>query len=381
MSSAKSSFAVPILRTLVVLAVAGTLALVPAIASQADPQLTIAEQPAPTTEVASNDSAPYTLYAQSSDGFADVDWQQADAPTGPWTDGVGSSTVLLLSTSLPAGTVKYYQAVFTSGGSSVTSDVAKVTWIQGAPFVSWPAVPIVQLAGDTVHKTMTVTGLAPITVKWQLAASPFGPWTDIPNATTTDLTLTIDDSMNGEYLRPVASNSFSVLTPGIIAPIMVLPTTPTAPTESAVDTIPGNTVASVTLDGTTAIATFTSASASVITPGSLIYGYAYSSPTPLGWTRVLPDGTAQWNVGSLPVGVHTLAVMIPFGLVGAVLSGSGTFTVPPATTPPATPTAATTPELASTGASDAGPLALAATCIMLLGVAMVLRRRFHRPRA
>ncbi len=100
--------------------------------------------------------------------------------------------------------------------------------------------------------------------------------------------------------------------------------------------------------------------------GDWVFGYAYSSPAPLGWVQVGAGGFASWSIAGagLTTGqTHTLAVASSFG----DLFGSAQFAVP-------APRAASVSSLAATG-SDPSGLLMAAVGLLAAGVLVTVRRR------
>ena len=97
--------------------------------------------------------------------------------------------------------------------------------------------------------------------------------------------------------------------------------------------------------------------------GDWVFGYAYSSPTALGWVQVGAGNLARWNIGAagLPAGTHTLAVMDRFG----GLFGAAGFSLP------ATVSAAA---LATTGTDSTLWIAFGAG-MLGLGALLMVRRR------
>src|SRR5690606_36825907 len=86
------------------------------------------------------------------------------------------------------------------------------------------------------------------------------------------------------------------------------------------------------------------------------HGTAYSTPTSLGWSRVV-DGQLRFDVSSLDAGQHLLLLRLPrLNGNGLALSDAVSFTIPAEVQP-----AAADPQLAATGPDEvAAPWALGA---------------------
>jgi hypothetical protein len=157
---------------------------------------------------------------------------------------------------------------------------------------------------------------------------------------------------------------------GASAPVLVTtpsstPPAPAAPSGSSTGGV------TATVSGSTITARVPGAK-----PGEWVYGYAFSSPTGLGWAQVTSAGTASWSLAGagLANGAHQLAVLADDGSV----LGSAAFTVGVA--PAAANAAATTrAQLASTGADPAAPLG-AAALLVLGGCALIALRRVRSAR-
>jgi hypothetical protein len=104
--------------------------------------------------------------------------------------------------------------------------------------------------------------------------------------------------------------------------------------------------------------------ASVALPGDTVYGFAYSTPTPLGAAIVAADGTATWvnAIAGLPVGDYKLAVTKSDG----VLLGWAPFAVAAVTTP-----TSTLPKFLGVTGVSIQPMLELAFLLMLLGFAFL----------
>ena len=102
--------------------------------------------------------------------------------------------------------------------------------------------------------------------------------------------------------------------------------------------------------------------------GAWVFGYAYSTPSPLGWTQVDAAGYARWSIsgaGLAAGATHTLAVQDSFGNP----LGSATFAI-------AAP-AAVKAALAHTGTDSFSWIAIALAMLVVgaISTATKLRRR------
>ncbi|GAB3411800.1 hypothetical protein GCM10027515_33430 [Schumannella luteola] len=113
------------------------------------------------------------------------------------------------------------------------------------------------------------------------------------------------------------------------------------------------------------------ASLNGVAAGTEVYGYAFSTPTALGWATVSPTGTASFSLATagLADGIHHLAVLDGDGNV----IGTAAFTVG-ATSPTAVRA------LAATGSDAALPLG-AAGALLLAGLTLLVVRRARAARA
>lgn len=171
--------------------------------------------------------------------------------------------------------------------------------------------------------------------------------------------------------------------------------TPAAPSEEDIAAATSNSVA---LNGTVLTAKLP---AGTFTPGTWVFGYAYSTPTALGWAQVDGNGSVSWSIANagLPVGNHTLVVLNPDGSVnskgaftiaaapvtpGGNNGGNGTSNGNGATTAGGTTATkadtAKSEDLASTGSNVIAPAALGSGLLALgilvtIGVAYISRRR------
>ena len=171
---------------------------------------------------------------------------------------------------------------------------------------------------------------------------------DLPN--DTDYTVSVI-ATNAAGSSP-ESNRFAVRTNG--------PTPPPLSSADLADSttyIPADSV-TVTRDGDVLTAHVKNAAI-----GDWVFGYAYSSPTALGWVQVGAGNLARWNIGEagLPAGAHTLAVLDRFGL----LFGSAAFSLP-------APVSAAA--LAVTG-TDSTPWIAFGAGMLGLGALLMVRRR------
>jgi Tol biopolymer transport system component len=102
-----------------------------------------------------------------------------------------------------------------------------VTRIGEAPTVTSQPGDATVTAGDSGRFAAAFTD-AP-TIRWQRAADPAGPWTDIPGATTTTLDLPTRD-VGTSYVRAIATNPGGSITTASAALTAILPATGNDPT-------------------------------------------------------------------------------------------------------------------------------------------------------
>ncbi|MDR1542414.1 MAG: Ig-like domain-containing protein [Clostridiales bacterium] len=89
---------------------------------------------------------------------------------------------------------------------AIASNAASINLIaEKAAFVSQPSSQEV-LAGEEATFSALAEGSTPIYYKWQKAASPSGPWSDIAGASGSSYKLKADASDNGSYYRAAAQN-------------------------------------------------------------------------------------------------------------------------------------------------------------------------------
>lgn len=221
----------------------------------------------------------------------------------------------------------------------------KDAWI----YVSWSLGAVT--GSDTHSVIVTLYDTAGAVVDKQtvsLAGNRTGMnFTGLPN--DTDFTVTV-----------AAVNKAGTSPESAAVPATTLPLTPPAYTPEDLALIGAFTTMTVSLSGSQLTAHIDGAAA-----GEWVFGYAYSSPTALGWTQVDAAGMARWNIAAagLPNGAHTLAVQNNFGEI----VGSAGFTV-------GAPARA---GLAQTGSDPSGTvtLALAMLALGVLATATRLRRR------
>ncbi|NMH94984.1 hypothetical protein HF519_26150, partial [Pseudonocardia bannensis] len=68
-----------------------------------------------------------------------------------------------------------------------------------------PAAQTVQ-EGTTATFTAAITSRSPVTIRWQTATTPTGPWTDLETSAATVFTPTATTSMDGHLFRATASS-------------------------------------------------------------------------------------------------------------------------------------------------------------------------------
>ncbi len=158
---------------------------------------------------------------------------------------------------------------------------------------------------------------------------------------------------------------------------------PTPPTEEQLASAPAIPVA---FDGENLSVTVPTSYA-----GQDVYGYAFSTPVPLGWSEVSEAGAAQFRVtgAALPAGDHTLAVLDSDGNI----IGAGGFTLT-SDAGPVFPETSDDSGIAETGAdaeADAitptggdmnlAPIAIGAGALILAGVVIIVGQRNQRRKA
>jgi hypothetical protein len=160
-------------------------------------------------------------------------------------------------------------------------------------------------------------------------------------------------ALNGRDQPGAATTSDAVRTPIPPTP----GTTPPAPAESSLDAAHQGGLA---VEGATTVRPGDTVTVSGLPQRAWVFGWAFSTPAPLGWAWTGPAGTAQFTVPtSLAAGTHRIAVTDPSG----VLLGWVEVQV-------------TVPALAATGLGvDPVPLGLAAGAALLGGLLLILRRR------
>ena len=101
--------------------------------------------------------------------------------------------------------------------------------------------------------------------------------------------------------------------------------------------------------------------------GDWVYGVAYSTPTPLGWTQIKANGTAVWDLSTanLPAGEHKIAVYN----TSDTLLGWAKFTL---TVPSNAGNAAAENSLAATGDSLPVGWIVFGSIVLLLGVTLLV---------
>jgi hypothetical protein len=188
-----------------------------------------------------------------------------------------------------------------------------------------------QKAVFTASYTSSTTPGAAVTIRWQSAPAPTGPWTDLAGADGTVLTSTATHGMDGALLRAVASiaqQSFS--SPPVI--LHVQPATdpagqaancptPLAPTNTGAPCpSPGPTPSSAALTpsagatyGTVALPVVElgqqqTATGHNFTPGTLVKITLEPDSIELGTATVAPDGTVttRFATKTLLAGPHTV---------------------------------------------------------------------------
>jgi len=168
----------------------------------------------------------------------------APTPTVQWqvsTDGgstfvnVPGANATLLSVLASAGMDGYrYQAVFTNAIGSATTTAATLT-VQTAPTVTTNPVSQTVNAGEIVAFTAAASGNPTPTVQWQVSANG-GPFTNVPNATSTTLSFTTTGAMNGSQYQAVFTNAAgSATTSAATLTVQTAPTITTNPSSQTVN--------------------------------------------------------------------------------------------------------------------------------------------------
>jgi uncharacterized protein YkwD len=300
---------------------------------------------------------------------------------------VGSSTLDYTFLGLTPGAfyTASVQASNISGYSfaSLASNVVRI-----APVLSSP--PVNPNAAITADTTVTFTWDAPVNnggseiEGYEVVIQSGGdylPITVVGNSyTLTGANELAAYSFNVRALNEVGYSEFSEISAFITVP----PVTPPTPMEDTefVESNAGNVSAEL-------LGTMLTAQIPDMSEGEWVYGYAYSTPTPLGWTQVTAAHTASWSIASagLAAGNHTLAVMTDSALVGwtgfvvpATSTGGtgGTGNTGGTTTTGTTSVKAGTASdtnLAGTGTDSALPVGIAILLLLAGAGAILLNRK------
>src|SRR3954447_3714701 len=89
---------------------------------------------------------------------------------------------------------------------SLSLPAAAVAVPSAPTVISNPEMVIVAKVGDSATFTTSGTGNPAPRVTWQEATTRNGPWTAVPGALTTTLTMTATDTNHGHLFRAVFSN-------------------------------------------------------------------------------------------------------------------------------------------------------------------------------
>jgi len=239
--------------------------------------------------------------------------------------------------------------------------------------LSWSPAPMYVPEGVVVTQAATLTGADAALVRWQTADSPFGPWTDVPGATGTALSLVATLDLSGLFLRPAATVS-GVELAGTAARLFVLPAAPGLASQDEAEATAADPsltlIQGVALEGDELVVQVPQGDA--FSGNTWYHATAYSTPTSLGWARLM-GGELRFDVSELPAGEHLLLLRLPW-LSGTTLalSDAVAFTIPAATQPTAGGDG--DPELAATGV-DVAPAAAALALLAAGGLLMSRARR------
>ena len=349
-------------RSAALLVVVASVGLLPA---TADATTT----PPPSADATSTDG-------HSTDGHF-TDGRSTDGSTdGRSTDGHSTSTSAPSSDPAPRSPVQVRPPTSATSAGPLSATSGAASW----HVTVQPAAQTVregQRAVFTASYTSSSTPGSPVTIRWQTAPAPTGPWTDLGGAGGTVLASTSTRGMNGKLFRAVASTGQESLNspPAILH---VQPMTEPAPSSQAANCpIPltpietgascpslGPTPSSAPLNPATG-ATYGTVALPVVelgqqqtatghnfTPGTLVKVTLEPDSIDLGTSTVAPDGTitTRFATKSLMAGPHTVtwtpATATPPSMTSS--SGGSRPTRSPAgsstpTTPPPSGSTATRP--------------------------------------
>jgi hypothetical protein len=267
-----------------------------------------------------------------------------------------------------AGSGGDYRAAVTDAGGA-TSYSAPYTLV--VKRLEWSPSPMYLPEGVTLSQTAHFVNGDDSLIRWQTATSPFGPWTELAGVSGPELSIPASLTLHGLLLRPVVSVS-GVELAGAFANVYVFAADPALVERSDAETVAANAALTLIqgahLDGSTLVVDVPSGDP--FGGHTWFHGTGYSTPTSLGWSRVV-GGQLRFDVSSLAPGQHLLLLRLPrLNGSGLALSDAVSFTIPAAVQP-----AADDPQLAATGPDEgAAPWALGALAIGLLLLVSARRR-------
>ncbi len=155
------------------------------------------------TAVASGSPAPTVQWQVSTDGGA------------TFQDLAGATSNGLGVTASPSSNGNQYRAVFTNTDGvstfTATSNAATFT-VNSAPVVTTDPTLQLRNPGQTATFTAAASGSPAPSVQWQVSAQGFGPFGDIPGATSPTLSFTVTQAMVGNRYRAVFSDGCGTAT-------------------------------------------------------------------------------------------------------------------------------------------------------------------------
>jgi hypothetical protein len=285
--------------------------------------LTVNSGPSVTTNpvsqsVPAGNTATFTA-AASGNPTPTVQWQISTDGGATFNNIAGATSTTLSFTALVAQNGNQYRAVFTNLVGSATTMVATLT-VTAGPMITANPVSVTVNAGANATFTAAASGLPAPTVQW-LVSSGGGPFSNIPGATSTTLTLNaVTAAMNGNQYQAMFTNSIGSAT-----------TTAATLTVNFGPSVTTNPVSHSVAAGSNA--TFTAA--------------ANGNPAPTVQWQISTDGGATFNniAGGTSTTLSFTALLAQNGnqyravftnLVGSATTTAATLTVTPTSIPTVT---------------------------------------------
>ena len=172
---------------------------------------TITTQPA-NTSVAQGGTATFKVAATG--GNLSYQWQYKKVGESGWTNWSGKTSATVTCTAGTSNNGCQYRCVVKNAAGSVTSSIAKLTTLTGAPVITTQPANTSVAQGSTATFKVVASG-SNLTYQWQYKKVGESSWTNWSGKTSATVTCTAGSANNGCQYRCVVKNSKGSVTSGI----------------------------------------------------------------------------------------------------------------------------------------------------------------------